>query len=704
MKTYINETDGPVNKDRRDFLKKLGCGVVVVFSVGTPIYGITRKSVLEDFNAYLRVKEDGRVDLFTGKVEMGQGVCTSLAQVLAEELEVAIDKVDMIMGDTELCPFDAGTWGSMTTPYHDPLIRAAAAEAREVFIKMGAEKLGIPQKRLKVENGVVYDTADRNNNVSYAELTKGKKVIKGVAKPKLKGSSDFRIIGKPVLRLDAMQKVTGKAKYAGDVTLSGMLHARIKRPEAYNAKLVSVDTSAIENINGLETVRDGDLFAVLHESPDVAQQAIVKVKAKWDTPKAKTDDVKVFDYFKDSNPEEEEFESGGNVEEGRSNSTVVLEEEYYDGYKAHASIETHTATAEYKDGKLTMWVSTQTPFGTRRAVAEALGLPQDKVHIRQSFLGGGFGGKIYNQQAIEVAKIATKVTKPVQLIWSRKEEFLYDRFRPAAVVKISSGINTEGKINFWNYNVLFAGDRGAKLFYEVPNYKGVTSSRKDTHPLQTGAWRAPSNSTNTFARESHIDMLANAAKMDPVEFRLKCLKNPRVIKPLKAVADKFGWKPNMTLDSGRGWGVALGEDVNVYVAMMAEVEVDRINGDVKVRRVVCSQDMGQVVNPQGTRLQVEGGITMGLGYALTEHVRFEGGKVKSLNFSDYEIARFSTTPEIETVFIDDMDSQPLGGGEPSIICVGAVVGNAIYNACGARLYQMPFTPERVLAAIQKGGM
>jgi nicotinate dehydrogenase subunit B len=696
--------DNPVQVDRRDFLKKLGCGVIVVFTVGTPIKGASRKSLLEDFNAYIRVKENGRVDVFTGKIEMGQGAYTSLAQVVAEELEVPIKNIDMVMGDTELCPYDAGTWGSMTTPYHDPILRAAAAEARQVFIELAAEHLEIPISRLKVKNGTVYDKNNKDTRVTYAVLTQGRKVIRTVTKPKLKTAGEFTIVGKPVHRLDALMKVTGKARYSGDILLPGMLHAVIKRPPAHDAKLISVDTSAIDNIPGLVTVRDGDLFAVLHESPDVAQTAVVQVKAEWDVPKPETDDTSIFEYLKNSNPDADEFQHGGDMEEGRKMSRLVFSEEYYDGYKAHASIETHTATAEYKNDKLTMWVSSQTPFGTRREVSTALGMPLEKVHLKQNFIGGGFGGKIYNQQAVEAAKIARAAKVPIQLVWSRKEEFLYDCFRPAAVVKIDSGIDESGKITFWDYNVYYAGNRGAGLFYDIPNYRGIASSKGGVHPLLTGAWRAPGNSTNTFARETQIDIMAGKTDMDPVEFRLENLKNNRVIRPLKAVAERFGWTPDMKYPQGHGWGVALGEDVNVYVAMMAEVEVNDQTGEVTVKRVVCAQDMGQVVNPLGTMLQVEGGITMGLGYALSEHIQFEGSAVKSSGFSNYEIARFSVTPEIETVFIDDMDSPPLGGGEPSIICVGAVVANAIYNACGARLYQMPLTPERVLAGIQKSNM
>lgn len=349
-----------------------------------------------------------------------------------------------------------------------------------------------------------------------------------------------------------------------------------------------------------------------------------------------------------------------------------------------------------------MWVSSQTPFGTRQAISETLNIPLQNVHIKQNFLGGGFGSKNYNQQAIEAARIAKLSGKPVQLVWTRREEFFYDMFRPAAVVKINSGVTKSGKITLWDYGVYFAGARGSSLFYDIPHNSTLAyGSAEGAHPFGTGAWRAPANNTNTFARESQIDIMAWKAGVDPYEFRLNNMKDERMIRVLKAAAKKFGWTP-IKLPSGKGYGIACGVDAGSYVAQIAEVEVDKKTGQVQVKRVVCAQDMGQVVNPQGAILQIEGCITMGLGYALTEDVKFNWGEVKTRNFNTYEITRFSMTPKVETVLIDAQDSPPQGGGEPPIICVGGVIANAIFDASGARLHQLPMTPERILEAIHKG--
>nr|NIM96704.1 molybdopterin-dependent oxidoreductase [candidate division Zixibacteria bacterium] len=352
--------------------------------------------------------------------------------------------------------------------------------------------------------------------------------------------------------------------------------------------------------------------------------------------------------------------------------------------------------------KVTVWASTQTPFRAKDEIAQVLGFPSKNVRVIPPFVGGGFGGKTQNRQAVEAARLAKLTGKPVQVAWSRAEEFFYDTFRPAAVVKIKSGIKDSVKISLWDYTVYFAGERGSQQFYDIPHHRTASAGggwrgTPGSHPFGTGAWRAPANNTNTFARESQIDIMAIKAGIDPLEFRLKNLKDKRMIGVLTAAAEKFGWTKSKA-KNGRGYGLSLGIDSGTYVAHMAEVEVDK-KGAVQVKRVVCAQDMGLVINPEGARMQMEGCITMGLGYALTEEIHFKGGEIFDLNFDTYEIPRFSWLPKIETVLIDAKDSPHQGGGEPAIICMGAVVANAIYDAVGARLFQLPMTPERIKEAL-----
>jgi nicotinate dehydrogenase subunit B len=694
------------NLTRREFIKGLGGGIIILFTVGDlSVLQAQRRGrgYPDDFNAYLRVGADGRVTCFTGKVELGQGVITSLAQMLADELDVILESVDMVMGDTSRCPWDMGTFGSMSTRFFGPPLRAAGAEARAVLIELAAGHLQIPADRLDVNNGVIFDRNQKEKQVTYAQLAEGKNIARIVKqKPAIKTPSEFKVIGKSFLRRDSLEKVTGKAEFSGDIRLRDMLYAKVLRPPAHGAELTGVDTSEAEKIPGIRVIRDGDIVAVLHKNPDEAEKAMEKIKAQFDVHEAKVDDKSIFEYLLNQSPRKNVVGSGGNIKEGERLSEVVVEETYFNSYVAHAPMETHTAVAKVEGDKATVWASTQTPFPLKDQVVRALGLPSENVRVITPFVGGGFGGKSASSQAVEAAKLAKITGKPVQVAWSRAEEFFYDTFRPAAVVKIKSGIIESGKITLWNYEVYFAGSRGSQHFYDIPHHSTAAFGEwrgggPGAHPFSTGPWRAPANNTNTFARESHIDIMASRAGMDPVEFRLKNLKDERMRRVLKAAAEKSGWTPAKA-PSGRGLGVACGIDSGTYVAHIAEVEVNKQTGSVQVKRVVCAQDMGIVVNPEGAKMQMEGCITMGLGYALTEEIHFEGGKILDTNFDTYELPRFSWLPEIETVLVDAEEISPQGGGEPAIICMGGVIANAIYDATGARLLQLPMTPARIRRA------
>ena len=575
-----------------------------------------------------------------------------------------------------------------------------------MLLELAAEALKVPQAQLVAKDGVIFNQQDKEQRRTYGQLAKGQKIERHLtAKTPLKDVAKFTVVGKPLLRRDGRDKVTGKAQYAGDIREPGMLYAKILRPPAHGSKLKNVDTAPAKVVAGVQVVQDGDLVAVLHELPDVAEAALAKVKAEFAVPEPTVDDKTIFEHLLKGAPEVRVVAEGGDLAAGRKLAGKTFEQTYLNSYVAHAAMETHTAFAKVEGEKATIWASTQNPFGAQREIATAIGFPTQNVRVIAPFVGGGFGGKTRNTQAVEAARLAKVTGKPVQVAWSRAEEFFYDAFRPAAVVKISSGIDGSGKMVLWDYEVFYAGERGAKQFYAVPNHRTASgpSGRQGqggSHPFATGAWRAPANNTNTFARESQIDIMAAAAGMDPVEFRLKNLSDPRMIRVLKAAAERFGWTPAKA-PSKRGYGVACGTDAGAYVATIIEAEVDAKKGTVQVKRVVCAQDMGLVINPEGAKIQMEGCTTMGLGYALTEEVHFKGGKVLETNFDTYELPRFSWVPKIETVLIDAKDSPPEGGGEPAIIVMGAVVANAIYDRTGARLFQLPMTPERVLAAIQK---
>jgi CO/xanthine dehydrogenase Mo-binding subunit len=699
---------------RREFLQATGlAGLFILFrteALAAPQLVATRPpGYPTDFNAYLRIAPDGRVGCFVGKVEMGQGNMTSLAMLAAEELDVPLARVDMLMGDTDLCPWDGGTGGSLSIWQFGPVLRGAAAEARAVLLLMAAERLQVPADRLEVKAGVISVKGDPSRHVAYGQLVQGKRIERHLADVKPKPVSSYTLVGKPAPRKDALEKVTGTARYSADQGLPGTLHACIVRPPAHGATLRSADTSAAERLPGVRVVRDGNLVAVLHEFPDQARKALGLVKATFDGTPPALDDRTIYRRLADRAAGARVGVQEGDLQAAAARSATLVEADYLNAYVAHAAIEPHSAVAQWKDGRMTVWAGVQAPFPVKARVAEALGLPADKVRIITPPIGGAFGGKAAGPQAVEAARLALKAGAPVQVVWDRREEFFLDTFRPAAVVKIRSGLDQAGRITFWDCLVSGTGDREADIGYDLPAKRfastgdsgDIGTSAAGLHPFPTGAWRAPAANTNVFARESHMDILAAKAKVDPLAFRLRHLTDKRVIRVLEAAAEKFGWVAGAA-PSGRGVGVACGAWRGTLTAAMAEVAVDRGTGKVRVKRVVLAQDMGLVINPDGARQQMEGAVTMGLGYALSEGLRFKDGRILDENFDTYQIPRFSWVPAIETVLIHNPELNAQSGGEPPIVCMGAVLANAIHDAVGARVFELPMTPERILEAMKKG--
>ena len=699
--------------DRRDFLRLTSGGLMVAFSLRMPegkmrpVWNFAEQQrTPPDFNAFLHVGENGRVTLLVGKIEMGQGIITGLPQIVAEELNVALDKIDCVMGDTDLTPFDSGTFGSLSVWRLGPVLHAAAAEARAVLTQMASEKLGVPVADLAVKDGVIASTKDATKKTSYSELTAGKKIERRYeGQAALDKVSEYTIIGKSYPRRDAIEKVTGNAKYAGDIVPPGALHARIVRAGAHGATITAIDTSAAEKVPGVRIVKDGDLVAVCHAHRDEADKALKLVKVTV-TPSTNTLDAEsIFAHLESAKADRRAAGAAGDLAVGEKASAKIVTAKYLKGYVAHAPMETHTAVAAMgADGRLTCWASTQTPFPLQTQIARAVKLSPDKVRVITPFVGGGFGGKSAGQQAIEAARLCVAAGVPIRVQWSREEEFFFDTYDPAAVITIRAGLDANKKLVMWDKDIIGAGSRGAAMFYDVPNHRtqtkgGWMGNPADFNPFAVGPWRAPGANANVWARESHIDTCAAAAGMDPVEFRLLNLKDERMRRVLQACAKKFGWTPKPG-PSKRGWGVACGDDAGTYVASMAEVKVDAATGAIRVVRVVAVQDMGVVVNPELATQQMEGCIMMGLGYTLSEEVQFRNGEVLDKNFTKYTLPKFSWLPKMETQILDsDLPAQ--GGGEPAIVNMGAVVANAVFDATGARLTQLPMTAARVKAALEK---
>jgi isoquinoline 1-oxidoreductase len=700
--------------DRRRFFQLIGGGIVVFLcvdaSTADPAASAHADPVYPtDFNAYLAISRNGRITVFSGKIEMGQGVMTSLAQMVGEELDVGIGSIDMVLGDTARCPVDMGTFGSLTTRVFGPALRAAAAMARLCLLDLAAARLRVPVAQLTINDGVISIIGHAVRRLSYGDLSRGERIVRVVDRTAvLKAATEFRLMGTSPHRLDGVAKVTGGAQYAADIRVPGMLYARILRPPSHAATRTALDTTLAERIPGIVLVNRNDLVAVLHTDPEVADAAMAAIRCRWTAKASDLGPDTIYAHLTAGAEPMKTLALSGDVGSARSTATQVFEATYEKGYVAHAPIEPHAALADINDGLATVWASTQTPFPTRDQVAAAIGLENAKVRVITPLLGGGFGGKSASAQAVEAARLAQITGKPVQVAWTRSEEFFFDRFDPASVAQVASGFGPGARIAFFDYSVNAAGDRGAALCYDVPNLRirstgsmshGEEAAKESLHPFAVGPWRGPGANMNVFAIESQIDTMAAAAKQDALAFRLRHLTDQRMRRVLMAAAEAFKWTPAVT-PSRRGFGVACNIDAGTYVATMAEVRVDAGSGHVQVVRVVCAQDMGVVVNPDGARMQIEGGITMGLGYALSEELRFRGGDILDRNFDTYEIPRFSWVPQIQCIFIENDELAPQGGGEPPITTTGAVIANAVFDATGLRLLRLPMTAARIKAAMQ----
>ena len=692
---------------RREFLKLLGPGIYFLFSIDDLLLGqqprSTAGSYPEDFNAYFRIAEDGHVTCYSGKVELGQGIITSLAQMLAEELEVPFNSVSMVLGDTKLCPWDGGTNGSRSIKYFGPALRAAGAEAREVMIQMAAEYLKLPPERLIAKDGTISDKSDPKNKVAYGFLAQGKIIERHLQKkPPLKSPTDFKVCGKPLPRADFREKVTGGAQFAGDIRLPKMMYGKVLRPPGHGAKLKNVDLSAAKMNKDAIVLQEGDFIAVVHPLPDMAENTLSLIKAEYELPEATVDDRNIYERILNTTARDNIIEQKGDLDLGRKLAVQQFEESYFTPYIAHAPTETHSAIADVREDSATVWIGTQRPFGADSEIARAIGMTADKVRIITPYVGGGFGGKSQVGQAVQAARLSKMTGVPIQVVWTREEEFFYDTFQPAAVVKITSGLDASNRITFWDYQVFFAGERSSQNIYNVPNLRttsrGTGFGGGGPHPFATGAWRGPGSNTNIFSRESHIDAMAAKAGMDPLEFRLQNLADERMARVVRAAAEKFGWTTSKS-PSGRGCGMVCLDYLGTYVAAMAQIQVDKKSGRIRVERIVHAQDMGPVINPEGACMQIEGAITMGLGYCLSEEIHFNGGVIKDLDFRSYQTPRFSWVPKIEAVLVKNMEIAPSGCGEPPVVGMGAMLANALFDATGIRIRQLPLTPQRVIASL-----
>jgi nicotinate dehydrogenase subunit B len=692
--------------DRRAFFRIVGGGLIVACVLGEAAAqppgrgrGGFGAPGPKELGAWLHVGEDSVVTVYTGKVEIGQNARTSLTQVVAEELHLPMERIRLVMADTQLVPFDGGTAGSGTTPRMAPQLCRAAAAARELLLDLAAEQGKVKRETLSVQDGKLVAT-DGKASFTFGQLTHGKKLMKVIDdKTPTTPAEKWTVAGTSPLKVDGKAIVTGKHSFASDIKRPGMLFGKVLRPPSFKAELVSVQTSEAEALPGVTVVRDGSFVGVAAPTDHDATKALAALKAEWKTtPQPSSDEI--FDYLK-KHPSAGRGgfggrggrDSHGSIADGLKAADQQLKATYTIAYIAHVPMEPRAAVAEWNDGKLTVWTGTQMPFRVRGELARAFNVPEERVRVIVPDMGSGYGGKHSGEAAVEAARLAKAAGKTVKLVWTREEEFTWAYFRPAGVIEVTAAATKDGTLTAWECHNYNSGGSSLRSPYESAN--ALTEFHTTDSPLKQGSYRALAATANTFAREMHMDDLAHALHLDPLAFRLKNLKDERLRAVLEAAADRFGWSKGKAADH-HGFGIACGVEKGSYVATCAEVSVQR-NGHVKVLRVVTAFECGAIINPNHLKNQIEGAGMMALGGALFEAIRFANGKILNPRFSDYRVPRFADMPLFETVLLDRKDLPSAGAGETPIIAVGPAVGNAIFQATGVRLRSLPMAPKGVKA-------
>ena len=662
---------------RRDFFAVLGGGVVVML-VDDDVYAQERgrggrRDVPQNLSAWLHIGETGIVTVYSGKVEVGQNARTSLTQAVAEELRAPVASIRMVLADTDLTPFDNGTVGSQTTPQMWPVIRRAAAAARETLVDLASQKWMVERSAIQVADGKV--TAG-SRSAGFGELTNGQMLTRTIpADVPLAPAAEWKIAGTSLAKVSAREIVTGAHRCAYDTTLPGMLYGKVLYPPSFGATLLSLDSAAAEAMPGVKVVREGDFVGVTAPGAFTAEQAVAALKADWKPVEAETSSQDVYAYFK----KHARDATGG---AGLTAYTVA--------YIAHVPLEPRSALAQWKDDALTVWTGSQRPFGVRSELSQHFNMAEERVRVIVPDTGSGYGGKHNGEAAYEAARLAKATGKPVKRNWTREEEMTWAYFRPGGLIEVGGKLNPDGTLAEWEFHNYNSGPSALQTPYDVPSKKEQMHQSKS--PLRQGSYRGLAGTANHFVRESYMDELAHSAGIDPLEFRLKNTRNERLRAVILAAADKFGWKDRKKAP-GRGFGISGGFEKGSYVANCAEVGV--VDGAVKVVRVVEAFECGAVVNPEHLRNQIDGAVAMGIGGALFEQVDFAGNKIVTNRLARYRVPRFVDMPVIETVLLDRKDIPSAGAGETPIMGLAPAIGNAIFDATGQRIRSLPMVPVKL---------
>ena len=728
--------------NRRQFSTGLGA-LVVAFSLD-PKRAIAQERLPgslqtnRKLDGWIRINADGTATVFTGKVELGQGILTALKQIAAEELDLPLARIKLISGDTSQTPNEGQTAGSQSVENSGTALRMAGAEVRALLVELAAKRLSIAPDQLTVADGIV--SAPDGRKVSYGDLVAALDLNReATAKATPKPAASHKIVGRPIPRFDVPAKVTGGMAYVQDMRLPDMLHGRVVRPPRYGSKLDSVDEAAAKAVPGVvAVVRDGSFLGVVaqrEEQAIKARDALLK-SAKWTLGPELPDPARLFDVIKSLPSKDETI----GVKEGPAPADArSFEAVYTKPYMAHASIGPSCAVAEFKDGKMTVWTHSQGVFPLRAELVKTLKMPAAAIRCVHVEGSGCYGHNGADDVGVDAALLARALPdRPVRLQWMRDDEFRWEPYGPAMIMRAKAALGGDGKIADWEYelwsnshstrpqstdgtNVLAAwylaepqkmgpptsppqpaggGDRNSIPLYDFPRQRVLHHFVQDM-PIRVSALRTLGAYANVFALESFMDELATAAGADPIAFRLAHLKDPRARAVIEAVARKAGWTDKEKGDGARGRGIGFAKYKNLacYVAVVAEVEVDRASGTVRVPRTWAAVDSGLIINPDGLSNQIEGGIVQSVSWTLKEHVRFDKSGILSRDWASYPILTMPEIPKVEVELINRPDERPLGAGEGSQGPAVAAVANAFANATGKRIRDLPLDPMRVKAAL-----
>ncbi len=736
---------------RRQFLKSAGA-LVIAFGLpidlpaqSTPAFKTSGGPLPPNqLDSWLILHKDGGVTVLTGKVELGTGVSTSLRQIVAEELDCPFEKIIWVQGDTANTVDQLPTFGSQTIKRGGSQLRLAAAEARATLLSLAATRLGVPAEALIATQGVISPRNDAKKKVSYAELLGGlsfNREVTGKIKPK--SSSEYKLVGKSVPRVDIPEKVTGEYIYLQNLRLPGMLHGRVIRPATVGAKLASIDEASIKAIAGVvKVVAKGNFVGVVCDREEQALRVARDLKVTWQEAQILPAMGELFDTLRKIPSNDKPPANTGDVEAALGAAVKQLSATYQWPYQLHASMGPSCAVADVKDGgAATIWSATQGAHQLRPTVAQLLGIAPANVRVVFVEAAGCYGHNAADDAAddaaADAALLSQAVGKPVRVQWMRHDEHGWEPFGPAMVMDVRGGLDQQGNVVAWDFNgwtpthssrpngsagSLLAGsltgmsagtpsqsgaERNANHTYNFKNNR-VMVHWLNSSPIRASALRGLGSPQNTFANESFMDELAAAAGADPIEFRLRHLSDPRARSVLEAAAKRAEWasrsatqktKQGAGIKSGRGVAYVQYDRTEAYVAAVAEVDVNPADGEIRVKRVVVAHDCGLIINPDGLRNQIEGNVIQATSRTLKEEVKFDRAQVTSLDWKTYLILRFTEIPDVIVELIDRPDQPAVGAGEATTSAIPAAIANAVFDATGVRLRTVPFTPERVRAAL-----